>query len=517
MANVYVSSVAYAAVAQWAAATAYSSASNGGRGDYVRQLAAPSANNERVFRCTTSGTSGGAEPSWTLTKNATTNDNTAVWTECTGQEADQVAGTLKAPHATVRNSLQATWFAAGDTSYFTDNHVESVGSPGITWSITGTFASPSKVISIKAAVANIPPANGDYASSGATFTVSSTGISVDTSNAGAAYVAGGSFRATAGAIVVASQRAQMRYRDCKFEPASSNAIAISAGPGRCIWENVICKFPNTGALIQIGNSGGFLDWRGGSIDSAGSAPTTLIAMSGTGFNEVRLEDVDLSFLGSGKTLFDGGAINYGMRAFLKNCKLNASVTVCGTIANPVQTVTVVRGDTGGTNYVEQHYDYYGSQIDETTIVRTGGATDGTTPKSRKIVTSANAEWWSPLDVLPIAVWNDVIGVPITATLFGIWGGAAVPNNNDIWFEAEYLGSSTSPVGTIATSGLADPLATVAGLTADALSTWGGSVGSNTKFKMTATFTPQMKGPIVFRLRAALASSTFYIDPLVVLS
>src|SRR6266404_558133 len=104
MANWYIGSVEWTAVAAWAALTAYVSTSNGGRGDYVRQLAAPSTGNERVFRCTTSGTSLASEPSCTLTKNATTTETAGpVWTECTGQEADQVAGTWKAPHARLQN------------------------------------------------------------------------------------------------------------------------------------------------------------------------------------------------------------------------------------------------------------------------------------------------------------------------------------------------------------------------------------------------------------------------------
>jgi len=81
MATWYLGSTKHAAVAQWAATTAYVV------GDFVRQLAAPTKDNERVWRCTTAGTSGGTEPSWTLTKGSTTNDNTVVWTEVTGNSA----------------------------------------------------------------------------------------------------------------------------------------------------------------------------------------------------------------------------------------------------------------------------------------------------------------------------------------------------------------------------------------------------------------------------------------------
>lgn len=39
--------------------------------------------NRHIFKCTTSGTTGGSEPTWIQTSGATTTDNTAVWTECT--------------------------------------------------------------------------------------------------------------------------------------------------------------------------------------------------------------------------------------------------------------------------------------------------------------------------------------------------------------------------------------------------------------------------------------------------
>lgn len=76
------------AVRTWQPDRAYASTSNGGRGDYVKQLAVPVVGNERVFRCTTTGKSGRTEPAWQLANNATTADGgTLVWTECTA-EAD---------------------------------------------------------------------------------------------------------------------------------------------------------------------------------------------------------------------------------------------------------------------------------------------------------------------------------------------------------------------------------------------------------------------------------------------
>ena len=78
MANIYVGSTKWTAVAAWAAGASVSV------GDIRRQLTTPTVGNERVWRCTTAGTTGGSEPSWTLTAGSTTNDNGVVWTEITG-------------------------------------------------------------------------------------------------------------------------------------------------------------------------------------------------------------------------------------------------------------------------------------------------------------------------------------------------------------------------------------------------------------------------------------------------
>ena len=59
----------------WQASTAYS------QGDCVKAVA--SATTDYYLVCSTAGTTGGTEPTWSATEGATTNDNTAVWTTVT--------------------------------------------------------------------------------------------------------------------------------------------------------------------------------------------------------------------------------------------------------------------------------------------------------------------------------------------------------------------------------------------------------------------------------------------------
>jgi hypothetical protein len=187
--------------------------------------------------------------------------------------------------------------------------------------------------------------------------------------------------------------------------------------------------------------------------------------------------------------------------------------VMGSIATPSHRVDLIRCDSGATNYRTERYRYQGTLTTETTIVRTGGASDGTTPIAWKILTTADAEWHSPFECFPISIWNETTGSPIDVTVEGVWGGGAVPLNDEIWMDVEYLGSALTPQGSFTTTTKADILATGANTTASS-EVWG---GSTTEFKLVATITPEMAGPITVYVKAAKASSTFYIDPKITLS
>lgn len=76
----YVGSDKWTSVTAWAATTAKTA------GALVRQSAAPTLGNERVFVCIIAGTTLGSEPTWTVTKGATTAEPAGpTWQECTGQ------------------------------------------------------------------------------------------------------------------------------------------------------------------------------------------------------------------------------------------------------------------------------------------------------------------------------------------------------------------------------------------------------------------------------------------------
>src|ERR1017187_8057833 len=163
MANVYVnggdgSTTGWWGITKWSVGMTMSTSANGGRGTYIRQLTTPANGNERVFRCTTSGTggvSGGSEPSWTVTHHGTTADNTGVWTECTGDEVDMGSGgTWKAPHARIKNAMASGWSAAGDVIYVRSDHTETQSTANSLFA-QGTASAPNPIICVNGTT--IPP------------------------------------------------------------------------------------------------------------------------------------------------------------------------------------------------------------------------------------------------------------------------------------------------------------------------------------------------------------------------
>jgi hypothetical protein len=259
---------------------------------------------------------------------------------------------------------------------------------------------------------------------------------------------------------------------------------------------------------------GIVKWRNTPSALLGTIPATLFVPTSSRGGSLECAGVDFSAAGSGKTLVNGVVTSQGYTVRFLDCKLNALVTKESTPITSQGTIAVdfVRSGSAG-NYTVHRAVYAGTLDEETTIVRTGGASDGTTSIAWKIITSANSTYSLPFECPPIAIWNDTVGSSVTATIEGVWGGGAVPLDNDIWVDVEYLGDASSPQGSFVNDGTPDLLTTPANQTSSS-ATWG---GSTTKFKLNVSFTAQQKGWIYARVKCAKASTTFYIDPLVTLT
>lgn len=207
------------------------------------------------------------------------------------------------------------------------------------------------------------------------------------------------------------------------------------------------------------------------------------------------------------------------RGMIRNGKLPASWT------GALTTGTLLAGaryemhncDDGDTNYRLWVEDYAGSIKQETTIVSSGGASDGTTSLSWKMASSANAEY--PLIVLDspeIVQWNDTTGSAITVTVEIITDNVTL-TDAECWLEVQYLGTSGYPLSTFISDAKADVLATAANQ-ATSTETWTTTgLTTPTKQKLSVTFTPQEKGFLHAVVKLAKASTTVYVDPLLVVT
>jgi len=500
MAVWYCGSTKHTAVAQWAANTAY------GAGSIVRQLAAPAVGSERCFRTAAGGTSHATiEPVWVLTKgSASPADGTITdWTEITGDDAYNAPNDFAAPGARLRLFLNgaSSWMAAGDTCYVSNNHA-ATEAVGITLTSPGTDAAPCYVLCIDDTQATATLATGARETTTAFGSITLLG---------SAYCYEVSFY-SGGSIGLVNGGAGGTWSfDSLTLSTSSGGYVLSGKYGNddasVVLKNVTVSLSGTSTYV---NSACRFVWIGGAI--AGTVPTGGLLQSGYG-GEFSVRGVDLSALGTNPIVNVSSATL--ARCLLVSCKLGTNwVAVTGTHPGPGGwIVELVNCHSGANNYTYYYNDYQGTITQETTIVRTGGASDGTTPISRKMVSTANACFVSPLVLDCIAVWNETTGSALTATVEVITDNVTL-TDAQAWVEVEYLGSAATPISSFVSDRAANILATPANQAASVVD-WEGTGGMGTPVKqkfVSPAFTPQMKGPIKVRVMLAKASTTMYACP-----
>lgn len=402
--------------------------------------------------------------------------------------------------------------AAGDRIWISNNHAESTAAEVVLTS-PGTAASPCEILCGNDAAE--PP------TSLATTATITTTLGSNIRFAGFAYYRGLSFIAGSGASATASIAFNAttpwwhRLENCVLRIASTGIssrvqVGISANSSDdSLLElvNTSIRFGSTSQGIIIRSP---LKWTGGSVDSAGSAPTALFTPSGAGNASVALiENVDLSHVSGSLVDVSSGSPS---RFRFVNCKLHASVSIT-TGANPGQggsEVVLVNCDSGDTQYRYRKHNYLGDEYHETTVVRTGGASDGTTSFARKITTSANSKFICPFESEYIPVWCDSLA-STTLTVEVITDNVTL-TDAEAWIDVTYQGTSGFPLGVLISDAKADILASAANQTTSS-ETWT-TTGLTTpvKQKLSVTFTPAEKGWALVRVNLAKASTTMYYCP-----
>jgi hypothetical protein len=475
--------------------------------------------------CTTAGTMGAAEPAFSNTAGVTTSESggTAVWTSL-GAVGNFTGG--QAPHARLLNAATTNWFAAGNSIYVGDNHAESQTTAMLINPAIGQTTT-SKIVCHNHS-GSYPPTGADLATSATISTTAAANITFNPGS-GAIYIYGLSFisgvgQSGAANVVLTPAGAFHTYERCTFKLATtgvaSQIVLNALNAGTVVWNNCQVSFAAAQQYIDIGDTG--FTWQNTApvLVSGSTVPTNLLGNSvASRLSNVILEALDLSQIST--SILSVAATNATGNFVVKDCKLNASMTF-PTPINSGQTIQSVRSDSGATGYKSARYVIEGTETTETSITRAGGASDPTgQAQSRKIVTTANSQWLRPFKAEPYAIWNPTTGANVTVTVYGTINAGALPNNDDIWLEVEYLGSSSFPVGTIVATTKANLLAANAAVASDG-STWngGGSGAGWSPFKLVATLSspqPGMVGYLHARVRAAKPSTTYYLDPKIILS
>lgn len=227
-------------------------------------------------------------------------------------------------------------------------------------------------------------------------------------------------------------------------------------------------------------------------------------------------NMDLSMVA---TSLVGDQTNVGSLFYFINCKLASGVSVMASQTVPNKgsaQVYVFNCASGDEHYHLQHHDAFGSTTIDTGIYANDGAQyDGTNRCSWKIVTTANCSYYTPY----VSPWINCYhsgASAITPSLEIVRSGSATAyNDNEVWMELSYQGTSGSPLG-VSVNDRKALLASAAAQTTGTLGAgdWTGENATSWfgKLSPTASITPAEIGHLRARVCVGAASATLYVDP-----
>lgn len=411
--------------------------------------------------------------------------------------------------------------ASGDTIFMAPEHRESTPS-GLSFTLQGTSSSPAKVVC--ATTAATPPTE---VSTGARITTTNTSPIVVV---GFGYVQGIDFYVATGTTLSSMQMnsgtgaVTQTYKDCNFVIGSSaEGLAINLGNSSAtLVQNFVLKncgisFKNAGQYILCTHA----LWEGGRV-LAGSATPTSAGMFklGTRGGIVEVKGWDFTQCTAGLILADF-ANGCGTITF-SNCKLPTGWTgqiTANTVISPGQRAKVVNCDSGDTNYKMMISDFYGDITVDTTVVRSGGATDGTTPISWKMVSKSNTNYptnyLSSEEILrwfPATDIGEQLNTPVNFGVEIISDSAANLNNDEVWVEAQVFSTSGAPLGTFVSGSKTDFLQASAAQPVSS-ELWAASTLTAPKRQsLRVTVTPREAGWVSLKVCLAKPSTTIYVCP-----
>lgn len=404
--------------------------------------------------------------------------------------------------------------------YTKSTHTESAAT--LTLTFKGAAATPDRVFSTGST--NSPPTTADLTFGAAFSSTTTTGITIN----GNVYIYGCQTTFGSGANASFFQfnggggASDIWMDGCKIIQGCTNASSIAAGisggtnAARVRWTNTTVKFANANSGITVGT---LFRWENtaSAIDAAGTLPTTLFLGAGNTRTTVAIiAGVDLSALTNKALVASNSAAVYQF----VDCKLPSGFTVTTPGVPGGSTTDLIVSDSGTTNYKQQRNTYQGAMTASTSIYN--NATDGTTPISWQVITTANANPQSPFECIDIVQW--AAAGTFTATKVFATSATGSLKTNDIWVDVEYLGASYPLASPATTFGAGSGTATLPqipqGTTPGSVTTgatWGtGGAGTNYSLDV-PSFTTSAAGYVKFSVKVAKASLTIYVDPAVTIA
>lgn len=446
MVNYYVSSVKWTATTAWQASHVYS------LGDYTRQTA-PAVGNQRLFKCTTAGTSNTVEPTWNLTNNAVSNDTNGTggglvrWTQVGGQEAEQLAGNWRAAAYSLANINSCFTLQATDVIYVDSAHAE-------TYAASVQISGVAICISVNASGASLPPTPSDYLAGASIATTGSNALTI----AFAGYLRGFTFIAgdstNNATLVVApnnsSGGSSCDFYDCTFyvRGSSSSALLHIGGasltfPSYVYWHNCIARMAGN-QNFRVEGAG--FDWDKGSLTLDGAVTGFFFDSSGTRQQLITIRGVDLSAIPAISIV---NTIASGCKAWrFQRCKLN-SASALATVSSssipatnrPLVSFEHCDDNTSNVDYKVFQYFSNGALLSTSlTGVVASGANDSERAVSYKITGGMNQRY-CPASV-KFSKFNTATSA-VSLSMKVAYVGAADVKACDCWIEAEVLDSTVT--------------------------------------------------------------------------
>jgi hypothetical protein len=303
--------------------------------------------------------------------------------------------------------------------------------------------------------------------------------------------------------------------DCYFWLGTTNTastIAFASQDGQIYAKLINCTF-RFGATAQRIRIQAKVEIFGGSISSAGSAPTALFINNSAdpGGCTAWWEGGDLSHMGSGSIA--GNSTVAAPTYWISRCKLGTGFSMLDTQTNLNRSSSEIYlfdcsdGDTHG---IFGYANAMGSVVSDTGIYYTSGDA----AQSWKIVTTANCSYYTPFETPWIDMYNS--GTSAITPYFEILrdGSTTAFQDDEVW--AEFWAKTTT--GSTQSTGYDDAM-TLAGTPANqtagaGLGSWTGESGTawSGKCDSGSAFTPAEVGDISGRIVVGEPSITVYFDP-----